>query len=619
MNILIERLCRSAVAVLATVSAVSCTPGPVPGGESGGGGEGHDQPVPFDGHLIMDIVFGSDGSAEDISENANIVRSTLGNTVLVYFNKAFGGYVPRFINDPGSDITSGLYRAEYLADRSFRADLEDGFSVETMFMLDCEPAGDRMAIFSSVEDGGVGVSVASAVLGSEIVFELCVGQDARVVTLRSGVVPEKGKVYHVVGTWDKEEAVATLYVNGECVATFGTSGDLALPANPADQWFGIGCDAGRSASGQFPMRGDVYLARVYSKPAEAAQVSELWNSADRNIEASFIPVEDVMMFPVCEVGPGFRYKILGTGFRPGDVIRMEPEAGSAGSEEMPAEVYAGHVAVAVPDGVVDGTYRFFVKRGEYESPLGATRFIVSETAEPLSAPGAVAHRGYHAASGCAENSLAALRASQDLGVYGCEIDVWTTTDGVIVVHHDGVLAGKAFQDCVYDDIKDMKLSNGERLPLFSDMLAVLSEKDGTKLIVEIKEHSTVERNNSVTDEVLRMVSESGLEEKVEYICFDRDVCRRIASSDPDALVGYLSGDSEPGALAEEGIRCIDYPFATLNTYRYMIKDAHSLGMKVNVWTVNTDEDIMSSIALGVDYITTDCPDRVMEICSMLEE
>ena len=51
----------------------------------------------------------------------------------------------------------------------------------------------------------------------------------------------------------------------------------------------------------------------------------------------------------------------------------------------------------------------------------------------------------------------------------------------------------------------------------------------------------------------------------------------------------------------------------------MIKDAHSLGMKVNVWTVNTDEDIMSSIALGVDYITTDCPDRVMEICSMLEE
>lgn len=619
MNILIERLCRSAVAVLATVSAVSCTPGPVPGGESGGGGEGHDQPVPFDGHLIMDIVFGGDGSAEDISENANIVRSTLGNTVLVYFNKAFGGYVPRFINDPGSDITSGLYRAEYLADRSFRADLGDGFSVETMFMLDCEPAGDRMAIFSSVEDGGVGVSVASAVLGSEIVFELCVGRDARVVTLRSGVVPEKGKVYHVVGTWDKEEAVATLYVNGECVATFGTSGDLALPANPADQWFGIGCDAGRSASGQFPMRGDVYVARIYSEPAEAGQVAELWKEADKDLESSYIPVEDVMMFPVCEVCPGFRYMILGSGFRQGDVIRMVPSSDPSEPLELEAEVYDGHVTVTLPDGIADRTYGFFVVRNGFESPLGASRFILSDAPRPLSAPGVVAHRGYHTVSGSAENSIAALRASQELGVYGCEIDVWTTTDGVIVVHHDGVMGGKVFQDCTYNDIRDMRLSNGESLPLFTDMLQVLGESSATKLIIEIKEHSTAERNEKVTDEVLRLVSGAGMDDKVEYICFDRDVCRRIAASRPDATVGYLGGDAEPDALASEGIGCIDYPFSTLNTYRNMVDAAHDLGMKVNIWTVNTDDDILASVALGVDYITTDHPDRVMEICSLMKE
>ena len=298
---------------------------------------------------------------------------------------------------------------------------------------------------------------------------------------------------------------------------------------------------------------------------------------------------------------------------------MEPEAGSAGSEEMPAEVYAGHVAVAVPDGVVDGTYRFFVKRGEYESPLGATRFIVSETAEPLSAPGTVAHRGYHTASGCAENSLAALRASQELGVYGCEIDVWTTVDGVIVVHHDGAMGGKVFQDCTYDDIRDMKLSNGESLPLFTDMLQVLGESPATKLIIEIKEHSTAERNNAVTDEVLRLVAGAGMDDMVEYICFDRDVCGRIAASVPDATVGYLGGDVEPDVLAAEGIGCMDYPFSTLNTYRNMVSAAHDLGMKVNIWTVNTDDDILASIALGVDYITTDYPDRVMEICSLMKE
>ena len=51
----------------------------------------------------------------------------------------------------------------------------------------------------------------------------------------------------------------------------------------------------------------------------------------------------------------------------------------------------------------------------------------------------------------------------------------------------------------------------------------------------------------------------------------------------------------------------------------MMADSHGLGMKVNIWTVNSDEDMLASIALGVDYITTDYPDRLMEIYEMMEE
>lgn len=601
---------------------LSCSPDPVPPGGTDIPDEGgEEQPAPLDESLIMDIVFEQDGSAQDRSENANTVRSSLGNTVLVYYNSAFGGYVPRFINPAGEDISSGMYRAEYLADRTFKAEVRDGFTVETMFMLDCDPQGERMSVFSSVEDGGFGLGIASAVLGNEIVFEMSFGTEgsSRIVTLRSGIVPERGKVYHVVGVWNRDDATAFLYVNGECAAVFGTDGDLVLPGNPADQWFGIGCDAGKSATGQFPMRGDVYVARIYSEPAEAGQVAELWKEADKDLESSYIPVEDVMMFPVCEVCPGFRYMILGSGFRQGDVIRMVPSSDPSEPLELEAEVYDGHVTVTLPDGIADRTYGFFVVRNGFESPLGASRFILSDAPRPLSAPGVVAHRGYHTVSGSAENSIAALRASQELGVYGCEIDVWTTTDGVIVVHHDGVMGGKVFQDCTYNDIRDMRLSNGESLPLFTDMLQVLGESSATKLIIEIKEHSTAERNEKVTDEVLRLVSGAGMDDKVEYICFDRDVCRRIAASRPDATVGYLGGDAEPDALASEGIGCIDYPFSTLNTYRNMVDAAHDLGMKVNIWTVNTDDDILASVALGVDYITTDHPDRVMEICSLMKE
>ncbi|MBP3533394.1 MAG: glycerophosphodiester phosphodiesterase, partial [Alistipes sp.] len=38
-----------------------------------------------------------------------------------------------------------------------------------------------------------------------------------------------------------------------------------------------------------------------------------------------------------------------------------------------------------------------------------------------------------------------------------------------------------------------------------------------------------------------------------------------------------------------------------------IKRAHKLGMTVNVWTVNKEEDLRWVIENGVDYITTDNP------------
>jgi len=44
-----------------------------------------------------------------------------------------------------------------------------------------------------------------------------------------------------------------------------------------------------------------------------------------------------------------------------------------------------------------------------------------------------------------------------------------------------------------------------------------------------------------------------------------------------------------------------------------VKEAHELGQKVNVWTVNRPEDIQKVIDLKVDFITTDEPLLVREI------
>jgi glycerophosphoryl diester phosphodiesterase len=44
-----------------------------------------------------------------------------------------------------------------------------------------------------------------------------------------------------------------------------------------------------------------------------------------------------------------------------------------------------------------------------------------------------------------------------------------------------------------------------------------------------------------------------------------------------------------------------------------VKESHDLGLKVNVWTVNTPEDIQQMIDLNVDFITTDEPLLVKEV------
>jgi glycerophosphoryl diester phosphodiesterase len=42
--------------------------------------------------------------------------------------------------------------------------------------------------------------------------------------------------------------------------------------------------------------------------------------------------------------------------------------------------------------------------------------------------------------------------------------------------------------------------------------------------------------------------------------------------------------------------------------------AHDLGMGVNVWTVNSESDMIKMINYGVDGIITDFPNRLKKVC-----
>lgn len=220
----------------------------------------------------------------------------------------------------------------------------------------------------------------------------------------------------------------------------------------------------------------------------------------------------------------------------------------------------------------------------------------------------IAHRGFWKTEGSAQNSLTALRKAQELGCYGSEFDVWLTADGRIVLNHDGIIDGIRIEDAVYDEIKDKTLVNGETVPTLEDCLKQGKLYSKTRLIIEIKSHSTGERNNRAVAAILRAVAAAGMNNQVEYIAFGLDVCMEIVRLQPDAKVAYLSGDKAPSELKRLNITGIDYNIAVFRRHPEYVEQSRSLGLTVNVWTVSSVEDIREMAELGVDYITTDDPE-----------
>lgn len=225
----------------------------------------------------------------------------------------------------------------------------------------------------------------------------------------------------------------------------------------------------------------------------------------------------------------------------------------------------------------------------------------------------VAHRGYWNSPGAAQNSIAALCNAHKAGVWGSEFDVHITTDGVVIVNHDDDLHGTIIEEATYADLKDMTLANGETVPTLRQYLEAGKSLGDMRLILEIKDHQTAEREDRCVAVCLKEVAETGLQERVDYISFSLHACEQIVRLDPHARVYYLNGKLSPAKAKAKGFAGIDYSGSVLKKHPEWITQAHELGMKVNVWTIDEVRDIEYCRQAGVDYITTNKPIEALRI------
>ena len=149
-----------------------------------------------------------------------------------------------------------------------------------------------------------------------------------------------------------------------------------------------------------------------------------------------------------------------------------------------------------------------------------------------------AHRGLFGGD-IPENSMAAFAKAVEAG-YGIELDVHTTTDGVAVVHHDDSLmrlcgVDKMIEQSTYDEIKDITLPDGSRLPLFSEVLSLVDGR--VPLIVELK--CTKAADTRVADVAARELENYKGEYWIES--FDPFVVRKYKKYRRGVMCGQLAG------------------------------------------------------------------------------
>ncbi len=211
-----------------------------------------------------------------------------------------------------------------------------------------------------------------------------------------------------------------------------------------------------------------------------------------------------------------------------------------------------------------------------------------------------AHRG--CTVGYAENTLEAFAEAKRLGADGVELDVRLTADGALAVHHDPVIEGLG-------PVADLTVSDlPARVPLLADALAVC---DGLVVDVEIKNDPAQpghDPGESVAALTAAAIAEAGWTERVIVSSFQASTLRAAQVADGRLRLGALwsvfaDADAALDLAVEEGWHAV-HPFVTAISPG-LVERAHGAGLAVNVWTVNSPQDLAALVELGVDGVITD--------------
>ena len=204
----------------------------------------------------------------------------------------------------------------------------------------------------------------------------------------------------------------------------------------------------------------------------------------------------------------------------------------------------------------------------------------------------IAHRG--AKREFPENTLSSFRRAFELGADAVELDVHSTSDGVVVVHHDPTLSndGAAIKDLTWAKLQER--ADGQ-IPALRAVLEAIPAS--ATVYVEIKAPG-IERQ--VSDTL------ASVPVRCAVHSFDHATIERMREVAPKIARGVLFDGSLAtlnDVLARSAARDV-WPHWKL-VDQALVNRIHARGCRVIPWTVNSREDAGRLAALGVDGICSD--------------
>ena len=210
-----------------------------------------------------------------------------------------------------------------------------------------------------------------------------------------------------------------------------------------------------------------------------------------------------------------------------------------------------------------------------------------------------------------ENTMYAFKKSLDLGIYGIEIDVQKTKDGILVVHHDETLGrmfdGKgSIKKSTFEQLRELNLKDEElknkadcKIPTLEEVLEFIKDTDLTL---------------NIENDILDIVKQYEMEDKVVISSFNYKSLKRISKLNSKVKTAYLVG---PLTFKRRNLKkilkiCKDCKCTYIHpscdvVNKEFVAEAHKRGLLVQVYTVNSVTIMKKLIKLKVDGVFTNYP------------